>query len=81
MLVLSDVYYPGWVATVDGLPAPLYQTDYLLRGLPVKAGKHRVEMRYTAPAARTGLALSIISALLIFSIVVLRRRIERRLNS
>ena len=81
MLVLADVYFPGWVATVDGQPAELYQTDYLLLGLPVKAGIHRVEMRYTAPAARTGLALSIISALLIFVIVVYGRRIERRLNS
>jgi hypothetical protein len=80
MLVVSDVYYPGWVATVDGQTAPLYQTDYLLRGLPVTAGKHRVEMRYTAPAARNGLALSLISALLIVSIVVYGSRIDRRLN-
>jgi uncharacterized membrane protein YfhO len=79
--VLADVYYPGWLATVDGQPTPLYQTDYILRGLPVKAGKHRVEMRYTAPAASKGLALFIVSAMLLFLIVAYGGRIDRRLNS
>jgi hypothetical protein len=78
MLLLGDTYYPGWIATVDGEQAPLYQTDYLLRGVPVNAGKHRVEMRYTAPAARKGLVLSVISALLIFSIAVYGRMMELR---
>ena len=74
ILVLADVYYPGWVATVDGQRTALYQTDYILRGLPVKAGQHRVEMSYTAPAARTGLLISIITAVFIFLIVVYQRR-------
>src|SRR5260370_1448021 len=35
MVVLSDTYYPGWVATVDGNEAPIYQVDNALRGVLV----------------------------------------------
>ena len=39
-LVLSDAYYPGWRATVDGAETPVYATNYLLRGVYVPAGEH-----------------------------------------
>jgi hypothetical protein len=60
VLVLSEMFYPGWEATVDGVAARIHLTNYLLRGVVVGAGEHRVEMRYVAPAARNG---AIISAL------------------
>src|SRR5262245_22692743 len=66
VLVASEVNYPGWEATVDGQPAEILTADYLLRGVIVPEGKHRVEMRYTAPAARRG---AIISALTLFALL------------
>jgi len=45
-LVLSDVYYPGWGATIDEQPAQLFQTDFVLRGVFVPAGEHLVQFTY-----------------------------------
>jgi hypothetical protein len=46
LLMLSEVHYPGWRATVDGQPVPILRADYILRGVPVPAGGHRVELVY-----------------------------------
>jgi hypothetical protein len=45
-LVLTDQYYPGWRAFVDGSPLPIYRTDYLFRGVRIPPGTHRVEFTY-----------------------------------
>jgi hypothetical protein len=46
MLVLNDSYYPGWVATLDDRPVPIYEAYGILRGVVVPSGRHRIEMRY-----------------------------------
>jgi hypothetical protein len=57
LLILSDVYYPGWEATVDGTPVPIYRTDVTFRGVPVPAGSHQVRLRFWPRSFRLGLAL------------------------
>lgn len=61
ILVLSEIFYPGWVALVDGKEQPIYQTNYLLRGVFLEAGNHKVEMHYRAPMARRGLMISLLT--------------------
>jgi hypothetical protein len=46
LVVLADAYYPGWIATVDGVPAPILPTNHLFRGVPAPAGTHRVRFEY-----------------------------------
>ncbi len=74
-LITSDVFYPGWRATVDGAPARLYQTDYTLRGLPVPAGAHVVRFEFKPRSLYYGLGLSALSLLLLIGCAL---RLKRR---
>lgn len=60
LMILSEVYYPAWKAYVDGKPTKLYATDHVLRGIPVPAGAHTVELRYESTAMKVGLAISLL---------------------
>ncbi|MFN8476001.1 MAG: YfhO family protein [Anaerolineae bacterium] len=58
LLALSEVWYPGWQATVDGAPAPLLRAYDTLMAVPVPAGAHAVELRFDPPMVKAGLAIS-----------------------
>ena len=58
-LLLTDTYYPGWNAYVDGEPAPLWRGNYLFRAVPVPAGVHVVELRYEPVPFRIGAVVSL----------------------
>jgi hypothetical protein len=57
LLVLSDQYFPGWHATVNGKDSRIYATDVSLRGVAVPAGHSTVEFDYRPSSFRTGLLL------------------------
>ncbi len=59
VLVLSDNWYPGWHATLDGKPIEVLRADAAIRGVAVPAGPHRVEMRYRPSGMSWAAALSI----------------------
>jgi hypothetical protein len=59
LLVLGELFAPGWRAAVDGERTPIVRTDYIARGVRVEAGAHRVRFDYTAPGLRGGLVLSL----------------------
>jgi uncharacterized membrane protein YfhO len=67
MLVLSDTWFPGWKAQVDGADATVEQVDYVLRGVRLGPGEHTVSMRY-APASWT--AGRIVSALALAGLIL-----------
>jgi hypothetical protein len=46
LVVSNEIFAPGWTATVDGRPTKLVRANYLLRGVPVTAGRHRIAFRY-----------------------------------
>jgi uncharacterized membrane protein YfhO len=64
-LVLSEVWYPGWTATLDGAPAPIIQADYLLRAVQVGPGTHTLVMEFRSRPLLIGQIISGITALLV----------------
>ena len=64
-LVVTDRYYPGWTATIDGKFAPIYPTDAVVRGVLVPAGEHNVEFQYFPKAYIFGFWVSGLSILVL----------------
>jgi len=75
ILVLSEVYYPGWNATVDGVSTEVYRVDYNLRGIAVTHGHHFIEFRFEPASFSRGLLITIITLVVcVLGIVVSLRR-------
>ncbi|MCL4535317.1 MAG: YfhO family protein [Bacteroidetes bacterium] len=55
ILVLSEAYYPGWQATLDGRPVDIYRADLAFRAVELPAGTHRLVMSYDPLSFRLGL--------------------------
>jgi uncharacterized membrane protein YfhO len=85
LVVVSQLWYPGWRVYVDGQPAgPPLRVDYLFQGVPVAAGQHRVDLRF-APAlwpAGWGLAfLGVLIVVVLWAMSWRARRAARRTGS
>jgi hypothetical protein len=84
MLVLTDPYYPGWVARVDGQETPILRADYLFRAVAVPAGTHTVTFSFEPTSVALGGGLTLLGALAVLVVVglraveVLRVRVGRR---
>jgi hypothetical protein len=60
LLVLSDTYYPGWKAFVDGKKTKIYRADYAFKALPLSTGTHRVEFVYDPLSFKLGALFTIL---------------------
>ena len=65
LALVSEAYYPGWQATVNGAGAPVVRADHLVLGVPVPAGDSTVVLRYRAPGLRAGAAVTGAAAVLL----------------
>jgi len=72
-LVLSEIYYRGWEAWVDGQRTPVYRPDYTLRGIAVPPGDHRVEFAFRSPSFRNGAFYSGLGVMLLLIGAVVSR--------
>ncbi len=70
-LVLSDTYYPGWKATVDGRPSTILRANGAMRAIFVDAGEHWVRFAFEPSTFRAGLLISISAAVLAAILVVI----------
>lgn len=61
MLVLGEKYYPGWRATVDGKETQVYPVDYILRGIYLTPGRHKVEFVFDPMPFKVGKYLTLAS--------------------
>jgi hypothetical protein len=78
LLVLSDTYYPGWRALVDGREQPLVRGDLLFRVVPVPAGQHEVVFRFEPTSIRVGLAITVVALLVAAAGLALASRAHAR---
>lgn len=78
LLVLTDTYYPGWSARVDGQPEPVVRGDVLFRVVPVPAGEHDLELSFEPLSVQLGLLVSVASAGLAIAALVLSGARRRR---
>lgn len=63
LVVVSENFYPGWRATVDGQPAEILRADLTLRAIAVPAGQHQVEMWYEPFSFKLGAGISALALL------------------
>lgn len=59
LLVVSEVYYPGWEAYVDGRKAEILRTDLLFSGIMLDGGQRNVEFRFRPASFRKGAVISL----------------------
>ena len=69
VLVFSEIYYPGWTATVDGEPVELGRVDYILRALNIKPGKHEVELSFFPKSVNTTETIAYLSYVILLLII------------
>jgi hypothetical protein len=69
MVVLSEIYAPGWRARVDGVKAEVWRVNEVLRGVAVAPGKHRIEIWYWPWTLTVGLGVSVATAIAMAGII------------
>jgi hypothetical protein len=80
-LILSQVWFPGWAATLDGSKLKLYRTNHALLGCFIPGGQHRLVLRMTSPPFTIGLITAIAAALLLTVFCIAKGRRGRGVAS
>jgi hypothetical protein len=62
LLLVDELYYPGWRATLDGRETPVYRANVISKAVVVPAGRHVVRFEYRPRSFRTGLAVTAAAA-------------------
>ena len=70
VLVFSEIYYPGWTATVDGEPVELGRVNYILRAMNIKPGKHQVELAFFPKTVKTTETIAYVAYVLLLLLMI-----------
>ena len=80
-LVVSENYFPGWTALVDGKPAPVVRADFNLMAVVLPAGATSVQLRFDDPAYEKGKTLTLVALGLAIVLWGVGFAVDRRLNN
>lgn len=75
LLFLSDTFYPGWKAYVDGKETTIIRADFAFRAVFVPEGVHSVEFKYLPPSFKFGLSLATLGFILMFVVLRLKGKV------
>lgn len=81
VVVFSEIYYPGWQATVDGKPVDIARADYILRAIRIEPGRHTVEFKFDPKSLHTTEAIAnsaLVLLMVVFLILMAREVMKRR---
>ena len=70
LIVFSEIYYPsGWEVFVDGEKSNFFDVNYLLRGMLIPKGKHKIEFYFSPKIVNTGINIRIITIIITFILI------------
>ncbi|MEP7288415.1 MAG: YfhO family protein [Chloroflexota bacterium] len=78
VLILSDQYYPGWNATIDGKPVDIYRADTVFRAVCVPAGDHTVRYEFRPLSLFMGIVVSAVGWVVLCAVALFVRRRPRQ---
>jgi hypothetical protein len=78
LLVLSQIYYPGWRALIDGQATDVYPVNLVQQGVILPAGEHRVELYFWPESFLAGLIISGLAGTICAVALALALLIDRR---
>jgi hypothetical protein len=78
VLVFSEIYYPGWTATIDGKPAELGRVNYVLRALHIDGGQHKVCLDFHPQTVRNTETVAYVALGLLFVLVIVALLLSMR---
>lgn len=83
LAVFSEIYYPGWQATIDGQPANIARANYVLRAVVIPAGEHEVSMTFEPQSVKATetvayTALAVLALIVLFAIFFWWRQSHRK---
>ncbi len=70
ILTLSDQFYPGWYATIDGQPAEIIRSDTVFRSVCLPAGDHTVRFEYRPLSLYVGVGISVVGWLVLAAVTL-----------
>ena len=71
VLVFSEIYYPGWTATVDGEPVEVGRVNYVLRAIQLKPGQHKVVLQFFPKSVDVTETIAYIAYFLLLLVILL----------
>ena len=80
-LIVSENYYPGWVATADGKPATVGRADYVLIGVALPDGAKHIDLTFTSSVYERGKMITIIALLLALVLLAAGFLVDKKRNA
>ena len=70
LIVFSEIYYPsGWEVYVDDIKSEYFDVNYILRGMVVPSGVHKIDFYFSPSIVKTGINIRILTIIITFSLI------------